>query len=181
MKLLAPLIFLVPFMIDSKHSVDNVSINPWGQIDSNKIKNIAIFDYISSYNDLLESENNLKSFKLSTNEIELIDTLFTAYLNEYNKKQERVYVDFIKVNPKSLVPEDNFVIKEFPYYKRQYIPYLNSKGEKVVWINCFCASHENVNWRKEFVIVKDGGTCYFHLKINLTTRQLYDLIVNGDA
>jgi hypothetical protein len=44
---------------------------------------------------------------------------------------------------------------------------LNSKGEKEVWINCFCRDGER-DWRKNLVFVKDGGNCYFNLKVNLS-------------
>jgi hypothetical protein len=181
MKLLILFIFSVPLLIDSKHSVDKVSSNLLIQIDSSKLKNISIIEYKPSFNNFLGSKKNLNSFRLSANEIELIDSIFTACLNDYNKKQEQGYIDFKKKNPKTSLTKDNFVIKGFQYYKRQYVPYINPNGEKAVWINCFCSSHDNSDWRKELVFVLDGGNCYFNLKINLKTRKYYDLMVNGDA
>jgi hypothetical protein len=67
-------------------------------------------------------------------------------------------------------------------YKRQYIGVTNEKGEKEVWINCFCIDPHNpkMNWKKEFVMVKGGGNCYFNLKVNLTTKKYYDFDTNSD-
>jgi len=79
----------------------------------------------------------------------------------------------LKINVK------DFVI-DLKKYKRQYIAVINSKGEKEVWVNCFCDTWKK-NWRKELIFVLDGGNCYFNLKINLTKGEYYDLMVNGDA
>ena len=57
---------------------------------------------------------------------------------------------------------------------------VNNKGEKVIWINCFC-NDCNKNWKKEIIIVKDGGDCYFNLKINLMTKKYYDFLINGNT
>ncbi|WP_375562126.1 hypothetical protein ACE193_06135 [Bernardetia sp. OM2101] len=65
-------------------------------------------------------------------------------------------------------------------YYRQYIVVKNKLGEKEVWINCFCRNTES-NWRQEIVQVKDGGSCYFNLKINLSKKQHYNFRVNGEA
>lgn len=57
---------------------------------------------------------------------------------------------------------------------------INSKGEKVVWIDCFCRQWDKGS-RTSPVIVTDGGNFYFNLKVNLTTEQYYELMVNGEA
>lgn len=70
---------------------------------------------------------------------------------------------------------------ELNNYKRQYVPVINQKGEKVIWINFFCQDFKNRDWRKEIPIVADGGNCYFNIKINLTTKKYSDLRINGYA
>ena len=73
--------------------------------------------------------------------------------------------------------------------KRQYIPYINEKGEKLVWINFFCydptdnkaGTLADTVWLTEPVIVFDGGNCYFSILINLTTRSYSNLSINGYA
>lgn len=64
--------------------------------------------------------------------------------------------------------------------KRQYLPVLNSEGEKVVWVNCFCDSWD-IDWKREILVVLDGGKCYFNLKVNLDRDSCFDMLVNGEA
>lgn len=66
------------------------------------------------------------------------------------------------------------------YYK-QFIAVIDSKGDKVVWVNCFCSNYEKINWHQRIIGVLDGGACYFNLKINLTKGTYYDLAINGIA
>lgn len=67
-------------------------------------------------------------------------------------------------------------------FRRQYISGVNKNGEKVVWINFFCGDrHANSNWKNSMVIVSDGGSCYFNLKVNLNTKEIYDIGINGVA
>lgn len=70
---------------------------------------------------------------------------------------------------------------ELKNYKRQYVPVINQNGEKVIWINFFCQDFKHSDWRKEILIVDDGGNCYFNIKINLTTKKYSDLQINGNA
>ena len=66
-------------------------------------------------------------------------------------------------------------------YKKQLVAALNDKGQKEVWINCFCYAGSDDRWKTEIIYAKDGGNCFFNFKINLTTNQFYDLVVNGEA
>jgi len=66
-------------------------------------------------------------------------------------------------------------------YYRQYIVFQDAKGEKEVWVNCFCTVPTSPEWRKEIVYVNDGGSCYFNVRINLTKKTFNDFQVNGEA
>lgn len=65
-------------------------------------------------------------------------------------------------------------------YRLQLIAIENESHEKIVWVNCFCSKGHD-NWTKEVVLVKDGGNCYFNLKINLTERTNMILSINGES
>lgn len=65
------------------------------------------------------------------------------------------------------------------HYKKQYIAFLDEKGEKKVWVNCFCSAGSD--WRNEIVEVEDGGDCYFNLVINLSDNSYSFFYVNGEA
>ena len=103
---------------------------------------------------------------LSENEIQQLDSLFRQCIFIYNSNlasdRKRSYsIDFLKYK-----------------YKRQYIAVINDKGEKEVWINCFCNAQEK-HWKTKIILVEDGGNCYFNLKINLTTKDCFEVSVNG--
>lgn len=120
------------------------------------------------------------STDLTDDEIQKIDFLLKEYLEEYNSIVKK---NIEEANQK---PHRNYKIKEADHvlelnnYKRQYVSGLNEKGEKVVWINCFCGKSLK-DWKESIVFVSDGGNCYFNLKLNLATESFYELRVNGVA
>ena len=66
-------------------------------------------------------------------------------------------------------------------YTRQYFGFIDNKGNKIVWINCFIrndASKDNT-WKTFPTVVDDGGDCFFNLKVDTGKRQYYDLQING--
>ncbi len=108
-----------------------------------------------------------------------IETILNQCINDYNPDQERQFKEVYDKHPEYKLDKKNFII-DLTRYKRQYVAVINSKGEKEVWVNCFCGAG-NQNWKKNLIFVRDGGNCYFNLKINLTTEKHYELSVNGDA
>ena len=85
-----------------------------------------------------------------------------------------------KEYPKVQLHEERYLIN-LANYKRQLVAVTNAKGEKTVWINCFCRDDNQASWRQHIVSVDDGGNCYFNIKLNLTRRTWYDMMVNGVA
>jgi len=121
---------------------------------------------------------------LTNAELLKIDTLLNTCINDYNPSQELEYSKY-KAQSKIDTPlykrdKKHFLI--FLYrYKRQYLPIINARGEKEVWINCFCTPNGTEKWRSEIISVEDGGNCFFNIKLNLTTGQFYAFSVNNDA
>lgn len=110
-----------------------------------------------------------KQENLSTADFEMIDSLLTRCVDTYNKEQDLICKERKQIK--------NYLL-DLKKEKRQYIAVINGKGEREVWVNCFC-SKGNRNWKMEIILVEDGGVCYFNLKINLSTKRYYDLSVNG--
>lgn len=63
-------------------------------------------------------------------------------------------------------------------YKRQYIG-LVWDGKKVIYANFFCS--DQPDWKENFVLVMDGGACYFQFKFDPNTGKFFQLEVNGEA
>lgn len=110
--------------------------------------------------------SGFKQAELTQRDLEVIDSLFLVSVKIYNQDQTptNVYsgIDLIKRN-----------------YRRQLVAVENKKGEKVVWVNCFCAPMGE--WKTRIVFVHDGGTCFFNFQINPTKKTVSDFFVNGDA
>ena len=122
---------------------------------------------------------NVKAASLTARELNKVAPLLKACIDEYNQAQEIELRNLRKAQPKYAFHTNNFLIN-LSSYKHQLIAVVNDKGEKVIWVNCFCDDYK-INWHRHIVKVYDGGNCFFNVKINLTRQTWYDLMVNGTA
>jgi hypothetical protein len=126
---------------------------------------------------------NAKQAQLNNKDLETIDKLLTQCINEDNLIQRKRYEQLSNQFPNNNYKLSDFVIN-LNNYKKQLIPITNAKGEKEVYINCFCVSRNNNwnnNWKTDLIMVDDGGNCFFQLKVNINQKKYYDLMVNGNA
>ena len=146
----------------SKQSSTDTLHNTEGWSDTSVI---AILPIDTSYHWLFE---NTKPLNLTEKDLQTADNILANCIIIHNAKQDttRQFSEYIDLKK----------------YKRQYIPLVNSKGEKKVYINCFCISDWGFdNWKKSLVQVDDGGSCFFQLIINLTTLEYEKFGTNGYA
>lgn len=64
-------------------------------------------------------------------------------------------------------------------YNRQYIGIVLD-GSQIIYANYFCDSVD-MDWRKDFGFVMDGGDCFFQFKYDADSAEFFDLQVNGNA
>jgi hypothetical protein len=133
------------------------------QVDTSKTA-IIPFDKKDNY----PFNNSFNSTTLTQDDINTIDSLFIVCVTDYNKLLDKNHKEW------------RIDLEKYNYYK-QIIAVINKKGDKEVWVNCFCYTWNNDNWKKEILLVHDGGNCYFNFKLNLATKICYDLTVNGEA
>ena len=124
--------------------------------------------------------NNVKPTELTQTELIEIENILEKAINENNENQRTELEIHNKNFPKDKWKETGFELT-LKGKKRQYIPVINEKGEKEVWINFFCDDWGNDYWKSDILIVHDGGNCYFNLKVNLTTESYSELSINGYA
>ena len=119
---------------------------------------------------------NAKTAELSESELNDIEKILRIAVKENNDSRKIE----LKNNPNKelLLSRYELILDGF---KRQYVPIINSEGQKEVWINLFCDDSGMENWKNELYEVEDGGNCYYNLKINLVTKKYYDLSINGYA
>ena len=116
---------------------------------------------------------------MSEEEIKDIDLLLKKCIGNYNPEQQQLFDSLSRIHPGADLRIQDFII-DLRRYKRQYFPVINEKGEKEVWVNCFCNTHYK-DWENQVISVRDGGNCYFNLKINLTLKTYYSLSVNDSV
>ena|SRR5690606_7872301 len=68
-------------------------------------------------------------------------------------------------------------------YKRQYIGYVDERGDKIVWVNFIIRKDKEKISRlsKDVIIVLDGCSNYWNIKVNLNKEKLFELRINGSA
>ena len=107
---------------------------------------------------------NSKPTTINRKEVELIEKILKKAVESYNKE----------------VKKNSFAIRPLAVYRKQFVPVINRKGEKEVWVNCLCDDDDD-GWKKGIIMVDDGGNCYFNLKINLTKKTFSQIMINGYA
>jgi hypothetical protein len=154
---------IILFIISSVFTIEIAGAHPRHFVTAHEKGSISLSD--SNCVVLPYTSSEFSPFKkgkgttLAKAEIKEIESLSNAAIKEYNRTTKW-----------GLIDKD---------YKVQLIAIINDKGEKQVWVNCFCGAMSG--WRKSIVYVMDGGNCFFNLRINLTKGEYYDLAVNGYA
>jgi hypothetical protein len=138
--------------------------------------NIAIIKYESTFTFM---EDNCTATELSQSDLAEIDSLLVSAVQGYNFAQEKYYKKALQQNPNNYIDRVDFLI-DIEKYFRQYIPAINSKGEQIVLVSC-CCKNLDVRMRSVPLHAKDGGHCFFSVKINLTPHQFFNLQINGDS
>ena len=123
---------------------------------------------------------NVKSSELSQIELIEIEEILKIAIKENNEEQKNSLKKHNEEYPKNKWKETGFEIK-LKGKKRQYVPVINEKGEKEIWVNFFCSDWGSDSWKSEIMEVSDGGNCYFNLKVNLTKKTYSELGINGYA
>jgi hypothetical protein len=109
---------------------------------------------------------DIKAMALTNQDLNKIEQVLRDCINKHNTKQDttKQFSEFIDLKK----------------YKRQYIPFIDTKGERKVYVNCFCISDWGFDyWKKNLVQVNDGGSCFFQLTINLTELKYEQFSTNG--
>ena len=99
----------------------------------------------------------------------------------------------IATNDTSKVTNKRFIIRDFKKYYRQYVCYKDKNNDSIIYVNAFCQIPTNhfdsaginkikkFDWKNNFILMDDGGSCYWQIKINFTTKKYFDFMINGDA
>lgn len=119
------------------------------------------------------------------------DTLFAVIQNpEKNpislSKQELAKIDSILVlsvaaynNQVKMDKLGEYWLIDLKEYKRIYFPGYNKKGQKIIWIRCFCQDSPLDVTKIELNLERrGGGKSRFHVELNLNTGKYLELETN---
>jgi len=71
------------------------------------------------------------------------------------------------------------ICKNLSKYFRQYFGFINSKGEKIIWVNLFWDKESIDEAKRALIMVNDGCSYYWNIEVNITTHSLSNLQING--
>ena len=119
-------------------------------------------------------------FTPSIEDIELVEKLLNEQLKNINNGVNQ---------GKSYGPK---IHKKLRKYQRQYIGFISKQGERYIYLSCNWHRYNLIDrirgfapprddWETILLIVFDGGSYHWNIKINLDKEELVDLSVNGVA
>lgn len=126
-----------------------------------------VFD--TSYLVLKSIKDEQSRAMLSCDEIKIAEDILKNNLAALNAN---------KINQAEGCPN---ISKKLCKYSRQYFGFINSKGEKVIWINMFWNKEINEKSKYQLINVNDGCSYYWNIEVNITTSTLSNLQINGKA
>ena len=121
----------------------------------------------TSYLVLKSIKEQQRKTMLSCDEIKIAEGILKKNLVDLNAS---------KINQTEGCPN---IIKKLCKYRRQYFGFINTKGEKIIWINFFWNKEFNDKAKYELIGVNDGCSYYWNIEVNITTNSLSNLQVNG--
>jgi hypothetical protein len=100
--------------------------------------------------------------------------------------QDSIETDYVKSNQQAYrkLPINKRTLKN---YLRQYVGYITDNNEIIIWINFlhkreYCDEDKPKDADKidnEIIMVLDGSYYFWHISINISTKELSDMQVNG--
>lgn len=93
--------------------------------------------------------------------------------------QDSIGTDYVRSNQEAYCkpPINKNTLKK---YVRQYVGYLTADGKIIihVYLNKGVEIDKNKLW-EDIIVVFGGGSNHWHIKINISTKELFDMQVNG--
>ena len=149
-------------------------------IKSNRFRGTLFTVSYQSDNLFLKSVDSLNRFTPTKLDILLAEKILSEHIREANKNRinqfhKRQYID-----------------KNLNKYFRQYIGYIDKKGDRSIHINFIWDRFSlidrlkgywdgRLDYTSDYSIVFDGGSRYWSIEVNLISKKLYGLAVNGVA
>ena len=121
------------------------------------------------------------SFFPTDDELLVAESLANNRIKIYNEEQKAFNIDMKYVFGDSLHYERKLI--EFQNYYKQCEGFIDEKGEKIISFNCLCRidSDDLLNWKKNIIVFKDGGNCYFQISVNIDKKIVFGFMINSSS
>ena len=129
---------------------------------------------------VLPDSHGQNKLRLTDEEMVLVDSLIQESVNNENHLVRLYYKERKQKDPGMTLEMSDFLIN-LQDYKRQYMISLDKNGHKIVYVNCMCNVDNMEDWKTQEIIVRDGGKCFFNVKVNLFLKTYFEFNVNGSA
>ena len=153
------------------------------------IGKIGNVDYQNTY----IKTNNREGVIFSKDYIGLLnnsDNKFTPTLTEIDSAEIILRKGIKKINRYRPIDNCPVIHRNLNKYKRQYFGFIDSNGDKIIYINCLWdkvgfidrviyKEPVDTTWKIEEKMVMDGCSYYWSIKVNLNQKTLFDFGVNG--
>ena len=176
------LILSLTLLLSCRTSVkifQTTDINKIG-VKSKKIKGTIFKSTYPNDKLFILSVDSLTKFTPSKENIELAEIILKEQIQKVNKSRVNQF------------GKGQYIDKNLKKYFRQYVGFINEKGDSVVHINFYWNKFtitdrikgywdDRLEYKSDFSVPLDGGSRYWNVNVNLTDKQLYGLSVNGVA
>jgi hypothetical protein len=140
-----------------KYEIISSKINSKQIIDFKKFPTYTTFTFDKSKNYNRFNETAIP-YELTENDLRIIDSILPICMNQ----------------------TDHFKgLRNLNNYSKQCIAIKNKQSEIEVWIKCACSGIAKETFKYFISNTYDGGHCFFNLKINLTKKECFDIVVNS--
>ncbi|NLR95158.1 hypothetical protein HGP29_28445 [Flammeovirga sp. SR4] len=98
-----------------------------------------------------------------------------------NKLSQRIH-KLSKNNPFNGVNDCPKIHKNLNNYYRQYVSFINNKGDKIIQISFFWDKNKTrYNLNEDYMEIFDGCSYYWRINYNIDTGEFFGLSINGIA
>lgn len=147
-------------------------------VKSNRLKGTVFKNSYYANNLFINTLDSLKRFTPTENDIDLAERILKEQIREVNKRH---------INQ---IGKHQYIERNLTNYFRQYIGYINEKGDRTIHINFHWDRFtimdrlkgywdDRLDYTSDYSMVFDGGSRYWSINVNLSSKTLYGLSVNG--
>ena len=176
------IISVLTLLVSCRTSIETFQTSDTNKIGvkSNRFRGTLFTNSYQADKLFIDTADSLNRFTPTEEDIALAESILRERIREANKNRinqfgKRQHID-----------------KNLNKYFRQYVGYLNKNGDRTIYINFHWDRFtlmdrvkgywdDRLDYTSDYSIVFDGGSRYWSVNVNLTSKTLYGQSVNGVA